>query len=311
MSKNDTPRPNEESRCGFVALLGAPNAGKSTLLNRLVGEKVSIVTPKVQTTRSQVRGVALQGDCQIIYVDTPGVFAPAQAAARARLDRAMVDAAWRAVADADAGVALVDARQPGRALDNLVPGLAKAGKPAVLALNKIDLVARQDLLAAAALLNESGVFDEVFMISALTGDGTDDLQAYLAGRMPTGVWHYPPDQVSDLPLALAAAEITREKAFMRLHQELPYALTVQPEQWQEFDDGSVRVDQMITVRQDSQKGIVIGQGGQTIKAIRSAAQEDLADMLGRRVHLFVRVKVSKNWSDDRAHFQEWGLSYDV
>lgn len=292
-------------------MLGETNAGKSTLLNQLVGEKVSIVTPKVQTTRSQVRGVALAGETQIVYVDTPGVFVPAEGATQRRFDKAMVDAAWRAVAEADVAVALVDARQAKRALKNIVPGLKAAGHTAVLALNKIDLVARPALLESAALLTDSGVFDEVFMISALNGDGTADLQAHVAGRMPAGPWHYPADQVSDLPMALAAAEITREKAFLRLHQELPYALAVQTEQWQTLRDGSVRIEQVLSVRQDSQKGIVVGQGGQTIKAIRSAAQEELAASLGQKVHLFLRVKVRKKWMEDPAHYAEWGLKYDA
>ena len=299
-----------ETRCGFVALLGETNAGKSTLLNRLVGEKVSIVTPKVQTTRSQVRGVALAGKTQIVYVDTPGVFVPAEGRQR-RFDRAMVDAAWRAVAEADVAVALVDARRSAAALKSVVPGLKAAGVTAVLVLNKIDLMARPALLAVAAELSDSGAFGDVFMVSALNGDGTDDLQAHLASRMPVGPWHYPADQVSDLPMALAAAEVTREKAFLRLHQELPYALAVQTERWQALDDGSVRIEQVVSVRQDSQKGIVVGQGGRTIKAIREAAQEELAASLGQRVHLFLRVKVRKTWMDDPAHYAEWGLRYDA
>ncbi len=278
------------TRCGFVALVGAPNAGKSTLLNRLVGGKVSIVTPKVQTTRTRVIGICVAGDAQLVFIDTPGIFAP-----RRRLERAMVAAAWLGARDADELVVLVDAK---RGVDadtrRIVDGLKAKRRRAALALNKIDLVRREALLPLAAELDAAGlgaagVFTDTFMISALTGDGVDDLRAHLAGRAPPGPWHYPEDQLSDMPLRLLAAEVTREKLFLRLHQELPYALAVETESWDERGDGSVRIDQLIYVLRESHKPIVLGKGGRQIKAVGSAARAELETLLERRVHLFLRV----------------------
>lgn len=294
-------------RCGVVSVLGAPNAGKSTLVNRLVGAKVSIVSPKVQTTRIRVRGVAILEDTQIVYVDTPGIFAP-----RRRLDRAMVDAAWSGASDADAIVLLVDAA---RGIDadtrRIAEGLKERGAAAILVLNKVDAVKREALLALSEELNGLASFDATFMISALNGSGVEDLERNLASRMPTGPWLFPEDEISDLPQRLLAAEITREKAYLRLHQELPYALSVETESWQDFDDGSVRIEQSITVERDSQKGIVVGKGGQMIKRIRAEAQQELAELLDRPVHLFVRVRVRENWADNPGHYREWGLRFDA
>ncbi len=297
----------EPTRCGVVAVIGVPNAGKSTLVNQFVGAKVSIVTHKVQTTRSRIRGIAIVDTTQLIYVDTPGIFTP-----RRRLERAMVDAAWMGAADADIVVLVVDAR-PGVTdeVTHIVDGLNETNRPAVLALNKIDTVKRETLLALAAQLNADGRFDEIFMISALNGDGVDDLQAYLASKMPPGPWLFPEDQLSDLPQRLLAAEVTREKAYLYLHQELPYALAVDTEDWQDFKDGSVRVAQVIYVERETQKGIVLGKGGQTIKRIRSEAQQELSELLERPVHLFIHVKVRENWVNDPGRYREWGLRYDA
>ena len=295
-------------RCGYVALIGAPNSGKSTLLNGLVGAKVSIVSPKVQTTRSRVLGIAIQGAAQLVFVDTPGIFQP-----RRRLDRSMVRAAWQGAADADLVLLLVDAAQKGIDDDSraILAGLAKARRTAILGLNKIDLIRPERLLTFAAELNASGTFDATFMISALTGDGVGDLLDHLAGRLPPGPWHYPEDQLSDMPQRLLAAELTREQLFLQLHRELPYALTVESESWEEFKDGSAKVNQVIFVRKDSQKAIVLGHGGQRIKAVREAAQAELEAMLGRPVHLFLYVKVRENWQDDRERYRELGLDFDA
>lgn len=294
-------------RCGVVSILGAPNAGKSTLVNRLVGAKVSIVSPKVQTTRIRVRGVALIDKTQIVYVDTPGIFAP-----KRRLDRAMVDAAWSGASDADAIVLLVDAA---RGIDTdtrrIAEGLKERGAAAILVLNKVDAVKREALLALSEELNSLAGFDATFMVSALNGSGVEDLERHLISRMPSGPWLFPEDEISDLPQRLLAAEITREKAYLRLHQELPYALSVETEAWQDFDDGSVRIEQSITVERDSQKGIVVGKGGQMIKRIRAEAQQELAELLDRPVHLFVRVRVRENWADNPGHYREWGLRFDA
>ncbi|MEK9707803.1 MAG: GTPase Era [Alphaproteobacteria bacterium] len=294
-------------RCGVVSILGAPNAGKSTLVNRLVGAKVSIVSPKVQTTRIRVRGVALIDKTQIVYVDTPGIFAP-----KRRLDRAMVDAAWSGASDADAIVLLVDAA---RGIDTdtrrIAEGLKERGAAAILVLNKVDAVKREALLALSEELNSLAGFDATFMVSALNGSGVEDLERHLVSRMPSGPWLFPEDEISDLPQRLLAAEITREKAYLRLHQELPYALSVETEAWQDFDDGSVRIEQSITVERDSQKGIVVGKGGQMIKRIRAEAQQELAELLDRPVHLFVRVRVRENWADNPGHYREWGLRFDA
>jgi GTP-binding protein Era len=294
-------------RCGFVAILGAPNAGKSTLTNRLVGSKVSIVSPKVQTTRSRITGIAMAGDCQIVLVDTPGIFAP-----RRRLDRAMVKAAWSGARDADLVVLLVDAQ---RGLDEdtaaIVAGLKQACRAAILALNKIDAVPPARLLPLTEALRQAGEFTDIFMISAQTGDGVTDLRDNIASRLPEGPWLYDADQVSVLPERFLAAETTREKLFLNLHQELPYQLSVETEQWTERDDGSVRVDQVIYVQRESHKPIVLGKGGQQIKAIGAAARLELERLLGRRVHLFLHVKVRPDWAKEPARLGAIGLGEDL
>ncbi len=305
MADEGTPAVGADTRCGFVALIGAPNAGKSTLINRLVGTKVSIVSHKVQTTRSTVRGIAMAGKSQIIFVDTPGIFRP-----KRRLDRAMVETAWGGAKDADLVALLIDAE---RGLDDeardLLGNLAAIAHPKVLLLNKIDTVKRDALLGLAAGANEVAQFDRTFMISALKGDGVGDLLDYLAGAVPPGPWLYPEDEVSDLPLRQLAAEITREKLFERLHQELPYASTVETESWKEQKDGSVRIEQTVFVERDSQKKIVIGKGGATIKAISMAARKDIAEVAERPVHLFLFVKVRENWADDPEHYRAMGIEF--
>ena len=294
-------------RCGIVSVLGAPNAGKSTLVNRLVGAKVSIVSPKVQTTRTRVRGIAVKDETQVIYTDTPGVFAP-----KRRLDRAMVDAAWGGASDADVIAVLVDAKRGVDAdVERIIEGLEMYQDNAVLVLNKVDGLKREVLLELAETLNERSGFDATFMISALNGSGVDDIEAYFLARMPTGPWLFPEDKISDLPQRLFAAEVTREKAFIQLHQELPYGLAVDTESWEDFDNGSVRIEQMITISRDSHKGIVLGKGGKMIKRIRADAQADLAEILDCPVHLFVRVRVREKWADDPGHFREWGLRFDA
>lgn len=299
--------PDATTHCGIVSVLGAPNAGKSTLVNRLVGAKVSIVSPKVQTTRIRVRGVALHDNIQIVYVDTPGIFVP-----KRRLDRAMVDAAWGGAADADVLLLLVDVK---RGIDKdtrrIAEGLGERGAAATLVLNKVDTVRREELLALAEELNTLAPFERTFMISALNGSGVKDLEEVLAERMPEGPWLFPEDEISDLPQRLLAAEMTREKAYLYLHQELPYALSVETESWEDFDNGSVRIEQAIVVARESHKGIVVGKGGQMIKRLRAEAQEELGELLGRQVHLFVRVKVREKWADDPGHFREWGLRFDA
>ncbi len=303
---SEAPRPLL-TRCGYVALIGAPNAGKSTLLNRLVGHKLAIVTPKAQTTRTRLLGIVIEGAAQIIYVDTPGIFAP-----RRRLDRAMVAAAWSGAEDADETVLLVDAargvdRDTGRILDRL----ARRGRELVLALNKVDLVRRDSLLGLADVLLQKGRFDPVFMISALTGDGVDDLKRHLAAALPPGPWLFPEDQLSDMPERLIAAEVTREQVFLQLHDELPYASTVETERWQERPDGSVRIEQVVFVQRPSQRAIVLGDGGRRIKAIGARARAQLERMLERRVHLFLFVKVRESWIEDRERFAALGLDYDA
>jgi GTP-binding protein Era len=296
------------TRCGFVALVGAPNAGKSTLVNRLVGAKISIVTHKVQTTRSRVRGVVVDGDCQIVFVDTPGIFTP-----KRRLERSMVAAAWSETKDADEVVLLADATRQSIDQDTrqIIDGLKARGRRAVLALNKVDKGKREVLLPLAAAFEAEGIFDRIFMISALTGDGIEDLRRFLIARMPEGPWLFPADELSDLPARLLAAEVTREKLFLNLHEELPYSLTVETDEWEDFDNGSVRIGQTITVLRDSHKAMCLGKGGHTIKAVREAAQADLGGILGRKVHLFLTVKVRENWLENRAHYQHWGLEFDV
>jgi len=296
-----------ETRCGYVALIGAPNAGKSTLLNRLVGRKLAIVTPKAQTTRSRLIGIAVEGPSQIVYVDTPGIFAP-----RRRLDRAMVAAAWSGAADADETVLLVDAaRAVGPDTRRILDRLAERGRKSILALNKIDLVRRDRLLGLAAELAKGGNFDPVFMISGLGGDGVEDLKRHVAASMPPGPWLFPEDQLSDAPERLIAAEVTREQVFLQLHDELPYASTVETESWEDRRDGSVRIEQVIYVERPSQRAIVLGDRGQRIKAIGARARAELEHMLERRVHLFLFVKVRENWGEDRERFAAIGLDYDI
>lgn len=298
----------DATRCGFVALIGAPNAGKSTLLNTLVGTKVAIVSPKVQTTRSRVLGILTEGTAQIVFVDTPGIFKP-----RRRLDRAMVAAAWAGAAEGDLVLLLVDAALKGvrEETRGIVEKLAQTKRQAILILNKIDAVRHEVLLTLAADLNASGVFSDTFMISALTGSGVDDLRRHLAGHLPEGPWLFPEDQVSDMPMRLLAAEITREKLFLRLQQELPYAVAVETESWDEQPDGSVRISQIIYVQRDGQKAIVLGRGGQMIKAIGTAARLELEEITEQRVHLALFVKVRENWLDDPARYSVWGLDYDA
>ena len=294
-----------DTRCGFVAIIGAPNAGKSTLVNRLVGTKVSIVSRKVQTTRAIVRGIVMAGRAQIVLVDTPGIFAP-----RRRLDRAMVDTAWGGARDADLVVLLVDAaRGVDEEVTALVETLGGIPHPKILVLNKVDAVKRDSLLTVADGLNKALPFERTFMVSALTGDGLADFVAFLAERVPPGPWLYPEDEVSDLPLRQLAAEITREKLFERLHQELPYQATVETEAWQEQPDGSVRLSQTIYVTRDSQKKIVIGKGGATIKAISMAARTEIAAIAEQPVHLFLFVKVRENWADDPERYREMGIEF--
>ncbi|NOX84305.1 MAG: GTPase Era [Alphaproteobacteria bacterium] len=305
---------SSETKCIMVAVIGAPNAGKSTLVNALVGAKVSIVTQKVQTTRARIRGIAVEGDVQLVFIDTPGIFTP-----RRRLDRAMVAAAWGGIEGADRTLLIIDApayldgeNERGGAgksrkdADRIIEGLKKADGKAVLALNKIDELARPKLLALAQELNEAGVFSDVFMISAKNGDGLGDLKAFLTDKAPPGPWLYPEDQLSDISDRLMAAEVTREKLFLRLHQELPYDSTVETDDWKETKKG-VRIEQTIFVARDSQKGIVLGKGGQTLKIIGQAAREELIELLGQPVHLFIHVKVRQGWADEAARLRNMGL----
>jgi GTP-binding protein Era len=300
---NETPATS--TRSGFVAIIGAPNAGKSTLVNRFVGTKVSIVTHKVQTTRAMVRGIATRGAAQIVFVDTPGIFRP-----KRRLDQAMVTTAWGGAQDADIVMVLVDA-QRGLKGDTaaLLDKLAEVRQPKVLVLNKVDAVKRESLLALAAEANEKAAFERTFMISALTGSGCDDLLDWLATALPEGPWFYPEDQISDLPMRQLAAEITREKLYLRLHEELPYASHVETEKWEERKDGSVRIEQVIYVERESQKKIVIGRKGETLRAIGEAARKEIGDILEQKVHLFLFVKVRENWGDDPERYREMGLEF--
>ena len=294
-----------ERRCGFVALIGAPNVGKSTLLNALVGSKVSIVTPKVQTTRSLVRGIGIVGESQLIFVDTPGIFSP-----RRRLDRAMVGTAWSSTQDADLVAVLVDSRKGLKEDDeNILRGLADIRAAKLLILNKIDLIDKPALLALTRKLNERAKFAATFMISALPGDGVSDLKSWLAEHVPAGPWLYPEDQVSDAPLRQLAAEITREKLYLRLHRELPYQSTVETEVWKELKDGSVRIEQTLYVARESQRKIVLGKGGQTVKAIGAAARAEIAAAIEQPVHLFLHVKVREGWADDPARYRAMGLEF--
>ncbi|MFK7869702.1 MAG: GTPase Era [Roseobacter sp.] len=294
-------------RAGFIALIGEPNAGKSTLLNRMVGAKVSIVTHKVQTTRARIRGVAMEGEAQLVFVDTPGLFQP-----RRRLDRAMVAAAWGGAADADVVVLMVEAhRGVTEGVERILEGLGDVGqgRQVALAINKIDRVAAEKLLGLAEKLNAAYPFAETFMISAERGHGVDDLRQWLAVEVPEGPWLYPEDQIADLPMRMIAAEMTREKLTLRLHQELPYQLTVETESWEERKDGSARIDQIVYVIRDGHKGIVLGNKGETIKAISKASREELEEFLGRRVHLFLQVKVRPNWLDEAERYSEMGLDF--
>ncbi|MEM6663477.1 MAG: GTPase Era [Pseudomonadota bacterium] len=294
-------------RCGFVALIGEPNAGKSTLLNRMVGAKVSIVTHKVQTTRARIRGIALEDATQIVFVDTPGLFQP-----RRRLDRAMVAAAWSGAEDADISILLVEAqRGVTEGVERIIQSLDERanGRRVALAINKIDRVKRETLLALVAALSEKYAFEETFLISAEKGDGVKDLKAWLAKTLPKGAWHYPEDQIADAPMRLLAAETTREKLTLRLHQELPYALTVETEEWSERKDGSVRIEQIIYVAREGHRGIVLGKKGETVKAISMDARRDIADFLGRPVHLFLNVKVRPNWHEERERYSQMGLDF--
>ena len=295
-----------ERRCGYVALVGAPNVGKSTLLNQLVGAKVSIVSPKVQTTRSRILGIAIDGAAQLVFIDTPGIFAP-----KRRLERAMVAAAWAGTEDADVVVVLADAT---RGVDadtaRIVDGLKSAGRRAILALNKIDRVAPLTLLPLADRLSREGIFDALFMISGLTGDGVGELKGRLAASAPPGPWLFPEDQLTDLPQRLMAAETTREQVFLQLRQELPYATMVETDAWEEQKDGSVKITQTIHVQRDSQKAIVLGKGGRQIKLIGARARAELERVMGRRVHLFLFVRVTEDWTEDRERYKAIGLDFE-
>jgi len=293
------------SRCGFVALIGAPNVGKSTLINALVGSKVSIVTPKVQTTRALIRGIVIDRPAQLIFVDTPGIFSP-----RRRLDRAMVGTAWGSTQDADIVALLIDSRKGKIDDDDKILDTLKNIRPAkVLVLNKVDLVDKPKLLALTQSLNGRATFAATFMVSALSGDGVDDLKDWFAAHVPFGAWLYPQDQISDAPLRQLAAEITREKVYLRLHQELPYQSTVETEVWKELADGSVRIEQTLYVERESQRKIVLGKGGQTIKAIGAAARSEIAATIEQPVHLFLHVKVREGWGDDPERYRAMGLEF--
>ncbi len=295
----------EGTRCGFVALIGAPNAGKSTLLNALVGSKVTIVSHKVQTTRALIRGISVEGPSQIIFVDTPGIFAP-----KRRLDRAMVTTAWSGAHEADLTAVLIDARKGlDEDIEPILDRLQDVKGPKILILNKIDVVPRDSLLGLAKAANEKAKFETTFMVSALKSDGVVDLKKWLAGRMPAGPWLYPEDQIADAPMRQLAAEITREKLFERLHQELPYHSTVETEQWKELRGGDVRIEQTIFVERESQRKIVIGKGGQTLRAIGEAARKDIAEIADAKVHLFLFVKVREGWGDDPERYRAMGLEF--
>ena len=297
--------PAPATRCGFVALIGAPNAGKSTLINALVGTKVSIVTPKVQTTRTLIRGIAIEGAAQLIFVDTPGIFSP-----RRRLDRAMVGTAWGSTQDADLVALLVDAKKGiTEDEDAILRTLADIRPSKVLVLNKVDLIDKRALLVLTQKLNERATFAATFMVSALSGDGVGDLKTWFAGHVPPGPWLYPEDQISDAPLRQLAAEITREKLYLRLHQELPYQSTVETDVWKELRDGSVRIEQTIYVERESQRKIVLGKAGHAIKAIGAAARADIAEAVEQPVHLFLHVKVREGWGDDPERYREMGLEF--
>ena len=295
----------DAARCGFVAVIGAPNVGKSTLVNAMVGSKVTIVTPKVQTTRSIIRGIAIEGDAQLIFIDTPGIFAP-----RRRLDRAMVAIAWSGAKDADVDALVVDAK---RGLDRettaIVEKLGDGPAAKILVINKVDLVDKPRLLGLVAAANERLKFDATFMVSAQSGSGVADVRRWLAAHVPPGPWHYPEDQISDAPMRALAAEITREKIYLRLHQELPYRSTVETDSWKDLQDGSARIEQTIFVERESQRKIVLGKGGATIKSIGADSRKELAEIVGVPVHLFLFVKVRENWGDDPNRYREMGLEF--
>ena len=299
---------SEQTKAGFVALLGAPNAGKSTLMNQVVGQKISIVTPKVQTTRSRVRGIVMHGESQIIFVDTPGIFKP-----KRRLDRAMVNAAWQGADDADILLLLHDCARKKIDDDTLaiIASLQELGRPVSLVLNKIDLVTPEQLLSRTKELSEMMEFAKVFMISAEKQKGLDDLLDYLADEVMVGPYLFDPDDLSDLPMRLMAAEVMREKLFINLHQELPYQLTVETEQWHDKDDGSVEIRLTIYVQREGHRGIVLGKGGQTLKRIGMMARHELEDVFDRKVHLLSHVKYRKDWMDDKARYQDWDLDFDA
>ena len=300
------PTPSGPTKCGYVAILGAPNAGKSTLLNRLVGAKLSIVSPKVQTTRTRVLGIQVLDAAQIIYIDTPGIFRP-----KRRLDRAMVAAAWSGAADADVVLLLVDAEDGlTDEVKAIVAGLKEAGRRAVLALNKIDATRHEKLLQLAGALDLEGIFDRIFMISGLSGDGVADIEKYLLDRLPMGPWLFPEDQLSDVPQRLLAAEVTREQLFLQLHDELPYETTVETESWEELKDGSVKISQVVYVQRPSQKAIVLGKGGRQIKRLGERSRLEFEKMLERKVHLFLFIKVREDWAEDRERFAAIGLEFD-
>ncbi len=312
---DDTPQPEtpaSQMRCGFVAVIGAPNAGKSTLVNALVGTKVSIVSPRVQTTRTIVRGIAMFGATQVIFADTPGIFQP-----KKRLERAMVAAAWAGAADAEVVLLVVDALKAGKHADadgdtdRIIADIKTSGRRALLALNKVDIVEKGKLLDLTARISATGVFDEIFMISALTGDGLEQLRDHLAKLMPPGPWLFPEDEVSDMPARLLAAEITREKLFLNLREELPYSCAVETERWEEKPDGSARIEQVIYVSRETHRPIVLGNGGQRIKTIGAASRLELENLLGRRVHLFLHVKVNERWNEDRSLYAAWGLDFNA
>ena len=296
---------SEKTRCGFVALIGAPNAGKSTITNHFVGSKVTIVSPKVQTTRTLVKGIGIKDNTQIIFVDTPGIFKP-----KRRLDKAMVSSAWDGVKDADITVLVVDAK---RGFDDetksIIARLKKKNRKAVLVINKVDLVHKDILLGLSKALNDEFLFEETFFVSAETGKNIEDFYQYLADNLPESPWYYPEEQISDMPLKLLAAEIVREKLFLFLHQELPYSLTVEPELWERREDGSVRAEITIYVERDNQKVIVLGKAGSMIKRIGQSARKEIEDLLECRVHLFLFVKVRENWQEDKSRYSVWGLDF--
>lgn len=294
-----------QTKSGFVALIGAPNAGKSTLVNELVGTKVSIVTHKVQTTRALIRGIVVHDNAQIVLVDTPGIFSP-----RRRLDRAMVSTAWNGAKDADIVMVIIDAQAGiNEEVEAILEALPKINQEKILVLNKVDVIARPTLLELTAKLNEQAHFTRTFMVSALNGSGCRDLLAYLCKELPNGPWYYPEDEISDMPMRQLAAEITREKLYLRLHNELPYASTVETETWEERPDGSVKINQVIYVERDGQKKIVLGAKGETIKAIGQAARKELMEILEQNVHLFLFVKVRDNWGNDPERYREMGLDF--